>query len=239
MALADRHGRWRVPHVTQEPNSFVWRADIAARGVLRDSSAQASELARESARVGNWWGGPGVVWFGAALWLGARSVRRTTVARVGLRGVEALAVASAISGIIKGLAGRARPFVDGSPWHWEFSHGWSDARFFSMPSGHTTATTAFAVGILLASTGGFAAKRIAIAAPLMVSAVFVAWARMFTDQHWLSDVVVAMVLGAATSAVLARVHARRKPSAYDRIMLGAEHPPAGAVRATGNSKGGR
>lgn len=205
-------------------HSVVWRADIAVRTALRGSAAQESALAQASARAGNWWGGPGIIWFGAVIWLGARAMHRRTISRIGLRGLEALAVASAASGIAKGVAGRARPFVGGEPWHWEFNHGWTDARFFSMPSGHTTATAAFAVAVLLATTSWPAPRRAAISLPLLLGAALVAWARLFTDQHWLSDVAVGIFLGVVSAILLARLHVNRKVSAYDRVMLGADEP---------------
>ena len=177
---------------------------------------------RAAAQAANWWGGDGVVWAAALLWLGGRAIRRNVVARVGLRGAEALAIASAISGIAKGLAGRARPFViPGEPWHFEFNHGWTDARYFSLPSGHTTATVAFAAGIALALSGAPTRLRLAVAIPLLLSAGVVAWARIVTDQHWLSDVTVGMVLGTLTSLYLSVLHRRSPSPRYERVMLGA------------------
>jgi undecaprenyl-diphosphatase len=204
----------------------VWRIDAVVQRAAQDSTVQASPTLRNSVRAMNWWGGDGVVWLAALLWLGGRALGRNTVARVGLRGAEALAVASAISGIIKGLAGRARPFVTpGEPWNWDFNHGWSDARYFSMPSGHTTAATAFAIGIALATTGWSRGRRAALAVPAVLSILLVAAARILADQHWLSDTAVAMTLGSLTSFVLARIHERRAPSGYDRVMLGADAVP--------------
>ena len=220
--------------LTQQSPNIVWRADIAAQRAVRDSSLQASPALREAVQVVNWWGGTGVVLFGAALWLGARAFKRRALASVGLRGVEGLAVGSAVSGVIKGLAGRARPFVTpGEPWHWEFNRGWSEAQFFSMPSGHTTATVAFAVGVTLATMGWARGRRIALAGPLLASALAVAFARMYGDQHWLSDVVAALVLGTATGLILARIRAKRAYPAYERVMLGSApgeaHGAAGAA----------
>lgn len=143
------------------------------------------------------------------------------MARIGLRGAEGLAIASAVSGIIKGLAGRARPFVSPSePWHWEFNHGWTDAQFFSMPSGHTTATTAFVAGVLFATRGLAPATRAAFAVLLLLSVAGVAFARVYSDQHWFSDVIAAALIGLATSAVLARMHAGSGHTGYNRVMLG-------------------
>jgi membrane-associated phospholipid phosphatase len=209
-----------------QPNA-VWRFDAAVQRAARDSTRQESRALQGVARGANWWGGDGVVWFAAVLWLGARALRRHAISRIGLRGAEALAIASAISGITKGLAGRARPFVTpGEPWHFDFNHGWTDAQFFSMPSGHTTATIAFAAGVALALGAYRPAIRILVAVPLLLSGVVVAWARIYTNQHWLSDVTVAMLLGVGTSVALAMLHRTRPALAYHRVMLGAGEPKA-------------
>ncbi|GDX88077.1 hypothetical protein LBMAG44_19900 [Gemmatimonadota bacterium] len=209
----------------QHVPNVVWRVDIAAERVVRDSAVQAMPVLRDTAQLANWWGGSGVIWFAVVVWLGSRALRRQSVARVGLRGVEALAIASGVSAILKGLAGRARPFVTpGEPWHFELSRGWLEAQFCSMPSGHTTATTACAVAMTLALSQPLSqwrpATRWALAVPLLATAIAVAFARMYTNQHWLSDVVVAMVIGSTTALLLARVHAKRPSSRYDRAMLG-------------------
>ena len=215
--------------MTQQATSIVWRTDIEIRQVARDSTIQASPAIRGATAALNWWGGPGVIWLAGAVWLGGRALKRSTLARIGLRGAEGLAVASAVSGIIKGLAGRARPFVSPSePWHWEFNRGWSEAQFFSFPSGHTTATTAFAVGVLLATRGMAPATRAVIAVALLLGAVGVAFARVYTDQHWFTDIVGAVVVGALTSTSLARVHARGTSLRYDRVMLGTGPVSGGA-----------
>jgi membrane-associated phospholipid phosphatase len=160
-------------------------------------------------------------------------MKRYQLSRVGFRGIEALAIASAISGIIKGLAGRSRPFLTpGEPWNWDFNHGWSDARYFSMPSGHTTATVAFAVAVTIATRDWKPGIRAALVVPLLASALLVGAARIHTNQHWLTDIVVAMVLGTVTSLALAMIHARRAVSRYDRITLGdaAIAPPPQAAK---------
>lgn len=207
--------------------NIVWRIDGWVQQLARDSTVQASSALHAIADGANWWGGTGVVLFAAVLWLGSRVLNQTSLARIGLRGAEGLAVASAVSGIIKGLAGRARPFVTpGEPWHWEFNHGWSDAQHFSMPSGHTTATMAFVIGVLVATRGTAAMPRVALVFPLLVSVAVVALARIYTDQHWASDIVAALLLGATTSMLLARVHTRSAHPGYHRLMLGAIAPEA-------------
>jgi len=207
-------------------SNIVWRADMAVQRTLQASRANMSTTGEMLLRAGNWWGGTGVIVFAAVLWLGGRAMRRTMLSRIGLRGAEGIAIASALSGITKGLAGRSRPFfAPGEPWHWDFNHGWSDARFFSMPSGHTTATVAFAVAVTIAAWRAHRANGAIFGAVLLISAVGVGVARMYADQHWLSDVVAALVLGTATSLALARVHERRPAVGYHRVMLGAAGSP--------------
>ncbi len=164
----------------------------------------------------------------------ARAARQPLVALVGLRGAEGIAVSSAISGIIKGFAGRSRPFIaPGEPWHWSFAHGWTDARFFSMPSGHTTATLGFAVAASVAAATWRPMSRAAFVVATLASGFLVAFARTYLDQHWLSDVVAGMLLGSVTGFVIARWHAHHPASRFDRLLLGQQPsvaPEADAMR---------
>ena len=202
---------------------FLCEADRAVQQWLQAPPLQASAALQGFAGVFNSWGGPGVIWFGALLWLTARAMRRRNLAVVGLRGVEALAVASAISGIIKGFAGRERPFVaPGEPWHFNVLHGWTDARYFSLPSGHTTATVAFAFASCVVTRGWPRAARVSYGGLLLLSACGVAFARAYTDQHWATDVLAGALLGGTTGWLLARWHLRRGDTAFDRALTGPE-----------------
>jgi membrane-associated phospholipid phosphatase len=203
------------------PDNLIYVADRALQRTLQQPTIQQSEALRVVARTFNWWGGPGVIWCAAILWLGARALRRRRLSELGLRGAEGIAVASAISGIMKGLAGRSRPFlVPGEPWHWEFVHGWTDARYFSMPSGHTTATFAFAAATSVVVMTWRPAPRVVLSLAVFTSAILVAFARTYLDQHWLSDVGAGALLGGVTGFVLAFWHARHPGSRFDRALLG-------------------
>ena len=213
------------PVAGPQPEVFVSHGVIFDLDRAAQQSFRAPEMQQRSelqfvGRSFNWWGGSGVVWFAALCWLGGRAMKRRRLSEIGLRGVEAMAVASSIGGIIKGFAGRSRPFLaPGEPWHWSFAHGWTDARYFSMPSGHTTATFAFAAAVTVAAVR-FPRFRWVIGLVVFASALLVAFARVYTDQHWLSDVVVGALLGSVTGIVLTRWHNRHPPSAFDRVLLG-------------------
>ena len=203
------------------PDNVIYVADRALQRTLQQPTIQQNPALRATARAFNWWGGPGVICCAAILWLGARALKRRGISRLGLRGAEGIAVASAISGIVKGLAGRSRPFfAPGEPWHWDFAHGWTDARYFSMPSGHTTATFAFTAAISVVAATWRPAPRAALILGAFTSAILVAFARTYLNQHWLSDVGIGALLGGTTGTALALWHARHPDSRFDRALLG-------------------
>jgi membrane-associated phospholipid phosphatase len=202
----------------------IYDLDRAIASASQSSTLQQSSLLHAIGRTFNWWGGSGVIWFTAIIWLGGRALKRSRVALLGLRAAESIAVASSLSGIVKGFAGRERPFIAaGEPWHWNFLHGWTDARYFSMPSGHTTATIAFAAAISVASARWTPPARIAMILGAFSATLFVAFARIYTNQHWFSDVLAGAVLGATTGFVIARWHERHPGTGFDRVLAGA--PP--------------
>lgn len=200
----------------------VYDVDRTVAAALQSPALQHSAALHAVGATFNWWGGSGVIWFTAVIWLGARALKRGRAALLGLRAAEAIAVASALSGIVKGFAGRARPFIaPDEPWHWNFLHGWTDARYFSMPSGHTTATIAFATAISVASVRWPRSARVAMILGAFFSTLLVAFARTYTNQHWFSDVLAGALLGATTGFMIARWHARHPGTAFDRVMAGA------------------
>jgi membrane-associated phospholipid phosphatase len=199
----------------------VYVMDRAIAAVLQSAAFQQNPLLHGIGMLFNWWGGPGVIYFAALLWLGGRVLKYPRISLLGLRGVEGIAVAAAISGIVKGIAGRARPFfTPGAPWHWSLNAGWTDAHYASIPSGHTTATFAFATAVSVVAAHRMMSQRTVITIAAFLSAVLVAFARMYTNQHWFSDVAVGAVLGYVTGLVLTRWHERHRSTMFDRVLLG-------------------
>lgn len=200
----------------------LYDADRAIAAALQSAALQQSPLLHVIRATFNWWGGPGVIYFAALLWLGGRALKSARVSMLGLRGAEAIALTSAIGSIVKGVAGRARPFVTpDAPWHWNFLHGWTDARYFSMPSGHTYATFAFAAATIIASARWAPPPRAAMIAGALSAGILVGFARLYSNQHWFSDVLVGAALGFTTGLLISRWHERHPDTAFDRVLLGA------------------
>ncbi|KQX06770.1 MULTISPECIES: bifunctional phosphatase PAP2/diacylglycerol kinase family protein [unclassified Leifsonia] len=148
----------------------------------------------------------GVLWFAIAGVLALLGDRRAAV-----RGVLSLLVASATANLVgKQLFGGARPVIDAVP------HGRrlrTTPTSGSFPSGHSASAAAFAAGVAIQSPIAGA-----VVAPL---AGAVAYSRLHTGAHWLSDVVGGVGIGlgvASAGALLVPAHPRNRPG-----PVGASH----------------
>ena len=107
--------------------------------------------------------------------------------RAGLHGMVAWAAAEVVAFTLKGLTSRRRP-----------SHpvGASRTRSSSMPSSHTAAGVAYAVG------AGSQVPLLGL--PVGATAFAVGWSRLSTRRHFPTDVTAGAFLGAAVGAAVVR-----------------------------------
>ena len=204
------------------------RALIAASAIdggwertLQGSGSQSSAALQSAARLGDNWGSPGAIVTAGAIWLDGRLFHDSTRARLGGRALEALALSGTITGGIKGLAGRARPYADpDGPASWGFARGIHDARYQSFPSGHATAAFAFASAIT-AQLDRDRSPLARWAGPVLYSlAAVTAFARTYNDKHWTSDVVAGAAVGTLSGLAVVRWHEAHAGSWIDRVLLG-------------------
>lgn len=128
-----------------------------------------------------------------SLWLAARGTPQDRAAVV--RGGVAAASAAAIeAGVVKPLTDRQRPDPRRLPRGQRRASSPSTSAF---PSGHVGAVTAYAVATGL----GVPRSRPWLA----VTTAMVAYARLYTGRHYLSDVVVGSTVGVAVGALVARL----------------------------------
>ncbi len=122
------------------------------------------------------------LWWGVAALLAAR---KGPTRRAALRGVVAIAGASAVANLIgKPLFPRRRPAEEEVPMHRRLRKRPTSSSF---PSGHSASAAAFATAVALESPrAGLAVAPLALA---------VAYSRVHTGVHWPSDVGVGLAIG--------------------------------------------
>lgn len=182
---------------------------------------QSSHFLQEADRLGDNWGSPGAIVAAGTLWLGARLLRDSVRARYGARALEALALSGTITGGIKGIAGRARPYAaPGQPGSWVIARGIRDGRYQSFPSGHATAAFAFASAITSQLDRDKAPIRHWAGPLLYALAGVTAFARTYDHDHWTSDVVAGAGVGTLSGLIVSRWHEVHRGSWIDKILLG-------------------
>lgn len=142
----------------------------------------------------------------AAVYGIGRIAGRSTLADIGLHTGEAMAGAGVTTLFLKAVVGRARPYVEPHDPH-AFGKGRPLAfagGYESFPSGHATVAFALA-GALTEETALHWPGRQWVVGPVMYAvATGVAFARVYRDRHWASDVLGGAVVGTLVSRRVVR-----------------------------------
>jgi len=158
---------------------------------------------------------------GLGLYASGRLSHKSRVAEVGLRTTEAIALGSALTFLVKGLTGRARPKTVGDSVSTDFSfgRGFTDSHYDALPSGH--ATVAFATAtVLTMETARWHPNALWYVAPLAYGgAAAVGWSRIYLNEHWISDVALGAGVGTLAGIFVMRFHQARPHNAIDRWLL--------------------
>ncbi len=171
---------------------------------------------------------PGSLIIGASLYGIGRVAHWHNVQDLGLHGTEAVALASGVTTLLKGLAGRARPFVvrDTVPSDFNFGKGFSSSDYQSFPSGHTTAAFAAAAAVTSESQR-WCRKCIWVVAPTLYGgATLVGLSRMYHNRHWASDVALGAAIGTFTGIKVVRYNHGHPDNMIDRVLNRAQVMPA-------------
>ena len=135
--------------------------------------------------------------------------------------------------LLKGLAGRQRPFLDERDAdEFKFGRGFGDGSMASFPSGHATAS--FAAAAAITAEINHSSRRAAlIAGPLLFGgATLVGLSRIYDDKHWASDVVMGAGIGTLSGLAVTR-YAFVHPNGRLERWLGIAVPAVGAGASGG------
>jgi membrane-associated phospholipid phosphatase len=199
MFPVDRHIAGQLQNPNTQANRFF---DNSATGVELITSPGAFIIGGGMYAIGRWGGHP-------------------NLADLGWHGTEAVLLASAVTGILKGTLGRARPFVvsDTNPHDFRFGGGFTSSDRQSFPSGHTT--TAFAAAAAVTSEmRRLHPQAVWYVGPVLYGgATLVGLSRMYHNKHWASDVVLGAAIGTFGGLKVVRYSHTHPDNKLDRFML--------------------
>ena len=194
---------------------------------LENPGTQANRFLHHAATGFELIASPGAYVIGGSMFAVGRLAGFDRMADLGVHGIEAVLVADVVTGALKGLAGRARPFVTGdtNAADFRFVKGFSDPDRTSFPSGHTTTAFAAAAAVT-AETGSWWPRSTRIVGPLMYGgATMVGLSRMYHNKHWASDVALGAAIGTFSGQKTVQFLHARPRNWIDRVLLGATVTP--------------
>jgi membrane-associated phospholipid phosphatase len=166
---------------------------------------------------------PGSLVIGSSMYAIGRISHHERVADLGLHGTEGIVAGSVVSGVIKGIAGRSRPYVtnDSNPKDYRLFRGLLRGRdYSSFPSGHVLAAFA-AASAVTAEVGRWSKESQWVVGPVLYTgAGAVAFSRLYDNQHWASDAILAAGIGTFAGDKVVRMEngvSHSHPRSDDRL----------------------
>jgi membrane-associated phospholipid phosphatase len=191
---------------------------------LQEPGAQAHLHVQQFATIVRLIADPGSIIIGASLYGIGRLTHHDRLADLGLHGTEAIAVGSVATGVIKVTTGRSRPYVtnDTNPQDFGLFRGMRGRDYASFPSGHTLSAFAAASAVTAEAGRWNHNTQWIVGTVLYTGATAVGLSRLYNNQHWASDVILAAGIGTFAGNKLVRYQHRINPNnKVDRWLLGA------------------
>lgn len=164
---------------------------------------------------------PGAIGLGALTYVAGRADHSPRAAEVGLRTLESIGAAGVTGYLIKGVVGRARPYVvaDTNPRDVHPGRGFRDDGYTSFPSGHTLAAFAAASAASDEIRYLWPHSSPLIAPALFTGAALSGLSRIYNDKHWASDVVAGAAVGTIVARAVVRYERGHPRNRLDRWLL--------------------
>lgn len=196
-------------HIHQNPNSSNQK--------FLNSLAKASEAITS----------PGTYIIGGSLYVIGLVGHFERVEDLGWHGTEAVAFADGVTYVLKGLAGRARPYlcsptpcsVDANAHDFKIGRGFGNGDYQSFPSGHSTAAFAAAAAVTNETTRWWPHSTWFVGPVMYGGATAVALSRMYHNKHWASDVVLGAAIGTFSGRKVVQYAHGHPHNFLDRIIL--------------------
>jgi membrane-associated phospholipid phosphatase len=158
-----------------------------------------------------------------AIWGVARLVGGRNVADVAWHAAESVIVGSVASQVIRGPLGRSRPHVTNFQNQYDFApfKGFGEFKYRAFPSIHTASAFGVATVYTLETRRRAPALTWIVAPVAYTLASGPGLSRMYTGQHWASDILSGAFVGTLAGVVVMRYnHDVRPDNAINRFFLG-------------------
>ncbi|HEX7979968.1 MAG TPA: phosphatase PAP2 family protein [Gemmatimonadaceae bacterium] len=204
--------------------------DVAITKRLRSPALQNSASWRAGAVVFDAYGAPGSMIAGPLLAVAGSVTRNPTLSDIGIHVSESYATAAAAVFVVKGIAGRARPYTVNSESAYDFDVGRGFPHrepFSSFPSGHATGSFAFASSITAEAARHWPEHATLVGALAYGGAFLDGVSRVYRDTHWPSDVAAGALVGTMSGLLLTRhqhAHPGNRLDAFARRITFAPAP---------------
>jgi membrane-associated phospholipid phosphatase len=187
---------------------------------LQDDARQANRALHRGAQVFRVVGHPGGMIAGGTMYLAGLATDDRRIEDLGLHSVESIVLGHMITGTIKVVAGRARPFVSkDNARNFKLFRGLRDDDYRSFPSGHATAAFAFA-SVISAETSHWWPESRWIVGPVMYgAATLTGVSRIYDNQHWASDILAGAAIGTISGIKLFRYQHSHPDNRLDKKLL--------------------
>lgn len=205
--------------------------------VFRDEDLLANKNLARASSAFRFFGGPGPYLIGGSMYVAGRLTRTRRLTELALHGTEAVVVGQVVSGSLKILLGRARPYIssDTNAHSFGFLRGRKSADYQSFPSGHATSAFAAAAAVQAETTKWWPQSKWILGPILYSGAALVGVSRIYDDKHWASDVLMGAAIGTFAGLKTVRFNDTHEGNRIDRWLLGGKESSA-KIRLTGDAR---
>lgn len=164
---------------------------------------------------------------GTGVWALSRLGHSPDAADVALHTTESVAAGAAFIQIIRGIGGRARPYVvidssdsrDSDPYEFAWLKGFSSFDYRSFPSMHAMASFAAATALSEEMRQRGTPNRRILSPLLYLAASASPAARMYLDEHWASDIALGAFIGIFSGQKAVSYSHSHPRNRVDRLFL--------------------
>lgn len=200
---------------------------------LQNEALQANRIMSTSSFGARLLGSPGAGVIGGVVYGAGRLTGNRTMARAGLHTAEAVFLGDLVTGSIKVIAGRKRPYLSpDNPYDFRFMRGLKADSVRSFPSGHTTSAFAAAAAVTAEAGYEWSSGKALVGPALFGVAGIVGLSRMYNNAHWASDVVMGAAIGTFVGWKVARYTHEHPTNTVDNFFLGRPKDEPDAVGGT-------